>query len=106
NAAEVEATANEARKSGFKSLGVSVDVGDRKAVQAMISRTVAEFGRLDIIFNNAGINKIQPFMETTEDNWDRIMRVNALGVLICTQEAAKQMIKQDKGGKIVNTASI
>ena len=72
----------------------------------MISRTVAEFGRLDIIFNNAGINKIQPFMETTEDNWDRIMRVNALGVLICTQEAAKQMIAQGGGGKIINTASI
>ena len=106
NTAEVEATANEARKSGFKSLGVSVDVGDRKAVQAMIARTVAEFGRLDIIFNNAGINKIQPFMETTEDNWDRIMRVNALGVLICTQEAAKQMIAQGGGGKIINTASI
>jgi meso-butanediol dehydrogenase/(S,S)-butanediol dehydrogenase/diacetyl reductase len=106
NATEVEATAEEARKSGFKSLGVPVDVGDRKGVREMVSRTVAEYGRLDVIFNNAGINKIQPFMDTTEENWNRIMRVNGLGVLICTQEAAKQMIEQGGGGKIVNTASI
>ena len=106
NQSEAEAAANEAKKSGLQSLGVPVDVGDRQQVQKLVSRTVAEFGRLDIIFNNAGINKIQPFMSTTEENWNRIMRVNALGVLICTQEAAKQMIAQGGGGKIINTASI
>jgi meso-butanediol dehydrogenase / (S,S)-butanediol dehydrogenase / diacetyl reductase len=106
NATEAENSANEARKNGAKALGVHVDVGDRKQVKQMISRTVAEFGRLDVVFNNAGINKIQPFMETTEENWDRIMRVNALGVLIGMQEAARQMITQGGGGKIINTASI
>lgn len=106
NAAEAEGAASETKKAGGKALGLHVDVGDRKQVQAVISKTVSEFGRLDIIFNNAGINKIQPFMETTEENWDRIMRVNALGVLICMQEAAKQMISQGGGGKIINTASI
>ena len=106
NTVEAEGAANEAKKSGAKALGLHVDVGDRKQVKGMISRTVADFGRLDVIFNNAGINKIQPFLETTEENWDRIMRVNALGVLICMQEAAKQMISQGGGGKIINTASI
>jgi meso-butanediol dehydrogenase / (S,S)-butanediol dehydrogenase / diacetyl reductase len=106
NDAEAEASAGEARKSGAKALGALVDVGERKQVQTLVSRTVAEFGRLDVIFNNAGINKIQPFMETTEENWNRIMRVNSLGVLICMQEAAKQMIAQKCGGKIINTASI
>jgi meso-butanediol dehydrogenase/(S,S)-butanediol dehydrogenase/diacetyl reductase len=106
NAAEAEGAASETKKAGGKALGLHVDVGDRKQVQAVISKTVSEFGRLDVIFNNAGINKIQPFMETTEENWDRIMRVNALGVLICMQEAAKQMISQGGGGKIINTASI
>ena len=106
NAAEAEGAASETKKDGGKALGLHVDVGDRKQVQVLISKTVSEFGRLDIIFNNAGINKIQPFMETTEENWDRIMRVNALGVLICMQEAAKQMISQGSGGKIINTASI
>jgi meso-butanediol dehydrogenase/(S,S)-butanediol dehydrogenase/diacetyl reductase len=103
---EARGSAEQATKAGTKALGVAVDVGDRKQVQGMVERTVAEFGRLDIIFNNAGINKIQPFMETTEENWNRILRVNSLGVLICMQEAAKQMIKQNGGGKIINTASI
>jgi meso-butanediol dehydrogenase / (S,S)-butanediol dehydrogenase / diacetyl reductase len=106
NVKEAEASAGEAGKSCAKALGLSVDVGERKQVRGLISRTVAEFGKIDVIFNNAGINKIQPFLDTTEENWDRIMRVNALGVLICTQEAAKQMIAQGAGGKIINTASI
>lgn len=106
NQTEAESAAAEGKKLGFKTLGLSADVGDRSQIQQLIARTVSEFGHLDIIFNNAGINHVQPFMETTEENWDRIMRVNALGVLICTQEAAKQMIAQGGGGKIINTASI
>ncbi|MBM3776067.1 MAG: SDR family oxidoreductase, partial [Acidobacteria bacterium] len=92
--------------AGRKAIAARVDVGDRASVRALVERAVAEFGELDIIFNNAGLNKIQRFLEATEDNWERIMRVNALGVLLCTQEAAKQMIRQGHGGKIINTASI
>jgi len=103
---QAEAAATEARNSGAKAIGVKCDVTAREEVGALIARTVSEFGKLDVMFNNAGLNHIQPFLETTEDSWDRIMRVNALGVLIGTQEAAKQMIAQGKGGKIVNTASI
>jgi meso-butanediol dehydrogenase/(S,S)-butanediol dehydrogenase/diacetyl reductase len=106
NEAEAEQAALEARKLGLRSLGVSADVGQRQQVQDLISRTVSEYGRLDVIFNNAGINKIAPFLQTTEETWNQIMRVNALGVLICIQEAAKQMILQGSGGKIINTASI
>lgn len=106
NQAEAEAAASEATHSGPRALGARVDVADRAQIQQLVARTVSEFGRLDIIFNNAGINHIQPFMETSEENWERIMRVNALGVLMCTQEAARQMILQGNGGKIVNTASI
>jgi meso-butanediol dehydrogenase / (S,S)-butanediol dehydrogenase / diacetyl reductase len=103
---EAEAAAKEAQAAGGKAIGLPVDVTKRDQIRALIARTVAQYGRLDIIFNNAGINKIQPFMGTTEENWDRIMRVNALGVFLCTQEAARQMIAQGGGGKIVNTASI
>jgi meso-butanediol dehydrogenase/(S,S)-butanediol dehydrogenase/diacetyl reductase len=106
NRAEAESAAAEAEKLGLRALGLGVDVGDRGQIQQLVARTVSEFGRLDVIFNNAGVNHVQPFMETTEENWNRIMRVNALGVLIGTQEAAKQMIAQGSGGKIVNTASI
>jgi meso-butanediol dehydrogenase / (S,S)-butanediol dehydrogenase / diacetyl reductase len=106
NGADAEKSAKEARNGGAKSIGMTVDVTQRSQVRDMIARAVKEFGRLDVVFNNAGINKIQPFMETTEENWDRIMKVNALSVLICMQEAARQMISQGQGGKIVNTASI
>jgi meso-butanediol dehydrogenase/(S,S)-butanediol dehydrogenase/diacetyl reductase len=72
----------------------------------MIEHAVEEFGSLDVMFNNAGVNKPMNFLDVTEENWDFIMKINGLGVLIGTQEAAKQMISQGNGGKIINTASI
>ena len=106
DASGAEAAAEKARKAGAKAIGVSVDVAERDQVKKMVERTVAEFGRIDILFNNAGVNHQQRFLETTEDNWNRIMKINALSVLICTQEVAKQMIEQGDGGKIINTASL
>ena len=106
NGEQAEETVREARSQGGKAISVRVDVTDRKQVRSLVEHAVSEFGKLDVIFNNAGINKPERFLEATEDNWDRIMRVNALAVLICTQEAAKQMISQGNGGKIINTASI
>ncbi|MFN8456918.1 MAG: glucose 1-dehydrogenase [Anaerolineae bacterium] len=106
NAAQAEEAAQECRGQGGQAISAAVDVAKRDQVKAMIDRAVAEFGRLDVMFNNAGVNRPQNFLETTEENWHWIMNTNALGVLIGTQEAAKQMIKQGGGGKIVNTASI
>ena len=83
-----------------------VDVTDRSAVRAMIDHTVATFGKLDVNFNNAGVNRPMNFMEVTEDNWNFIMGINRLGCMIGMQEAARQMIAQGTGGKIINTASI
>ena len=105
-AEQAEEAAAEARNQGGKAISAYVDVTDREAVRAMVDKAVSEFGKLDVIFNNAGINRPLHFLDVTEENWEKIMRVNALGVLICTQEAAKQMIKQGTGGKIINTASI
>lgn len=87
-------------------LAVEVDVTRRDQVRAMIARTVGVFGRLDVQFNNAGVNKPMNFMDVTEQNWNFIMGVNGLGCLIGMQEAARQMIAQGGGGKIINTASI
>jgi meso-butanediol dehydrogenase/(S,S)-butanediol dehydrogenase/diacetyl reductase len=106
NAEAAEATAAECREKGGTAISAQVDVSRRDQVKAMIDRTVAEFGKLDVMFNNAGVNKPQDFLETTEENWHWIMNINGLGVLLGIQEAAKQMIKQGGGGKIVNTASI
>ena len=91
---------------GPSAIAVQVDVSDRASTRAMIAATVDAFGQLDVMFNNAGISQTCPFMDVTEDDWHRIMDVNGLGVLIGTQEAARQMTAQGTGGKIINTASI
>ena len=76
----------------------------------MVARAVAEFGRLDVIVNNAGVTRYAPIMELTEADWDRIHRVNAKGVFFCLQRAAREMIAQHQadgsGGRIINIASI
>ena len=85
---------------------VGVDVTDRARVRAMIEKAVESFGELNVIFNNAGMNRPRDFMEIDEENFEQIVRVNTWGVIVCTQEAARQMIVQGSGGKIVNTGSI
>lgn len=102
----VQRLASEIETRDQRALAWRCDVADRPSVRAMIRGTVDAFGRLDVIFNNAGIAQVKPFLDIQEDEWERIMRVNALGVFICMQEAARQMIAQGGGGKIINTASI
>ena len=72
----------------------------------MVQTAVDAFGALNVIFNNAGMNRPRSFMEVDEANFDEIVRVNTWGVILCTQEAARQMIAQGSGGKIINTGSI
>ncbi len=103
NADAAKATA---QSIGSNAIAVKVDVSQRESVKAMIAETVKVFGKLDVIFNNAGISQTVNFMDVTEKDWHRIMDVNGLGVLIGTQEAARQMKAQGTGGKIINTASI
>ncbi len=101
-----EANADRASQNGGKVTWAVLDVADRTAVRAMIDKAVGEFGKLDVMFNNAGVNKPMNFLDVTEDNWNFIMRVNGLGCLIGMQESAKQFIRQGTPGKIINTASI
>lgn len=91
---------------GGSAVSVGVDVTDREQVRAMIRTAVDAFGELNVIFNNAGMNRPRDFMDVDEENFESIVRVNAWGVIVCTQEAARQMIDQGRGGKIVNTGSI
>lgn len=101
-----EANRQRAAQNGAKVTHAYVDVTNRAAVKAMISHAVSVFGKLDVKFNNAGVNKPMNFLDVTEDNWNFVMGVNGLGCMIGMQEAARQMIAQGTGGKIVNTASI
>ena len=93
-------------EDGGAAESVGVDVTDRSQVQAMIRKAVDTFGELNVIFNNAGMNRPRGFMDVDEENFEQILRVNTWGVIVCTQEAAKQMIAQGSGGKIINTGSI
>ncbi|OJU81896.1 MAG: shikimate dehydrogenase [Solirubrobacterales bacterium 70-9] len=106
NGAGAEATAESIRGAGGNAVGIACDVGDRTSVRSALELAAGEFGRLDVLFNNAGISKTQHFMEVTEDDYNRIMRVNGLGVLFGIQEATEIFRAQGGGGKIVNTASI
>jgi meso-butanediol dehydrogenase/(S,S)-butanediol dehydrogenase/diacetyl reductase len=106
DASAAETLADEIASAGGSVTSVGVDVTDRAQVAAMVEKTVDTFGELNVIFNNAGMNRPRDFMEVDEENFDEIVRVNTWGVIVCTQEAARQMIVQGTGGKIVNTGSI
>ncbi len=90
---------------GGRAIAVGVDVGDAGQVQAFVDRVVAEFGRLDVMFANAGIAHAAPFLQHPEAQWHRVLRVNLTGVYLCCQAAARQMVAQG-GGRIITTASI
>ena len=106
NLEAAQGIADEITQSGGAALAVKVDITDRDAVRAGIEAAVERFGRIDAYFNNAGMNAPMKYLDITEENFLKVMSVNALGTLIGTQEAAKQFIAQGGGGKIVNTASI
>jgi meso-butanediol dehydrogenase/(S,S)-butanediol dehydrogenase/diacetyl reductase len=106
DAAAAESVAAEITADGGSATSVGVDVTDRSQVEAMVQTAVDAFGSLNVIFNNAGMNRPRSFMDVDEANFDEIVRVNTWGVILCTQEAARQMIAQGSGGKIINTGSI
>ena len=106
NLEAAQSAADTITSSGGKAIAAHVDVTNRASVTAGIELAVKTFGKLDCYFNNAGFNKPMKFLDVTEENFNQIMNVNALAVLVGTQEAAKQFIRQGTGGKVVNTASI
>ncbi len=91
---------------GAAAIGVEVDVGDEFSCQAMVDATVSKFGRLDVLFSNAGIsgNRARTADISTQD-WNRVINVNLNGVFFCARAAIPEMLKTG-GGVIVNTASV
>jgi NAD(P)-dependent dehydrogenase (short-subunit alcohol dehydrogenase family) len=82
------------------------DVSQRAEVEASVAETVERYGKLDIMVANAGISTPTPFLDLTDEIWDRMQAINLKGVFLCCQAAARQMVKQGHGGKIISTASI
>ena len=98
-------TAEAAAGLGPRSLALETDVGDLAAIDRMVRRVMETFGRIDVLVNNAGVTRRAYIMDLTEQDWDRIMRVNAKGVFFCLQRVAREMIPR-RSGTIINIASI
>ena len=105
NDAEAEDVVEALKLKGVKSIAVKADVSDRDQVKKMVNSAVDELGRIDILVNNAGIGKGGTIMDTSEEDWDRVMSVNLKGPYNCTQEVIRFMLPQ-RSGKIINISSI
>jgi 2-deoxy-D-gluconate 3-dehydrogenase len=102
---DAEETAAEVRAAGHRALVVSLDVTQIISIKAMVRQVTHEWGHINILVNNAGINIRQFAVDVTEDAWDRIVSVNQKGVFFCSQAVGQHMIERGRGGKIVNVAS-
>jgi len=93
-------------QAGGKALAVEADVSQAGQVQSLVAQTVGAFGKLDVLINNAGIEEKHPFLEMPFEAWTKIIAVNLTGPWLGSQEAAKQMVAQGNGGRIINISSV
>lgn len=104
NEAEAREAASEIQKAGGEAMALRADVTARAQVEAAVGEVLARYGTVHILVNNAGWDRPMPFIETTEEFWDRILAINLKSQIICTRAVLDAMIKQGYG-KIVNIAS-
>ena len=103
--AAAQKTADEIQSATGVAEATAADVSDRAQVDAMCEMAVSTWGRLDIQVSNAGITDREPFLEMTDDLWERVLKTNLYGAFYCGQAAARQMVTQGGGGRIVHVAS-
>jgi NAD(P)-dependent dehydrogenase (short-subunit alcohol dehydrogenase family) len=104
--AEMDQIVAEIRGSGGEAIGIPCDVLEESQVAALVQKTVAHFGRLDVMVNNAGIGYLmKPLIEMDQKSWDAVLGVNLRGVFFGIKHAAIQMIAQGRGGRIINIGS-
>ncbi|MES2743381.1 MAG: SDR family oxidoreductase [Pseudomonadota bacterium] len=90
---------------GEKARFFAADVSQKSEVEAMLAATLADFGRVDILINNAGVTHAADFLDLTEDDFDRVVRINLKSMFLCGQAAAREMVKQGRGC-IINMSSV
>ncbi len=96
---------NVARAVGRQAFAVELDVSRQESIDAMVDRVVDEAGQIDVLVNSAGIFSMLPLIEITRESYAKVFAVNVEGLLFTLQAVAKQMIRQGRGGKIINLAS-
>ena len=101
---EAFSVVDEIKKIGSEAIAIKCDVSKEDEVKEMIQKTIDNFGKIDILINNAGIVFDVPFFERTVEQWKRTMDVNLLGTFLCSKYASEQMLKSDNG-KIINISS-
>lgn len=106
SAAGAKVVVGQIEAAGGKAIALQADVTQKAEVERLVAETVAAFGRLDVLVNNAGVYPLASLLEMTEAEWDAVVDSNLRSTFLCTQAAAKQMIAQGDGGAIVNIASI
>ena len=102
---EIEQVAEQIRQTGQRAEAWSLDVTQVASIQAFVGETLGAFGRVDVLVNNAGFNKIKPALEVTEDEFDYIVDVNYKGSFFMSQVVAKAMIERDTQGRVINISS-
>jgi len=101
-----EALAQQVRDLGDRAIGVKADVSQVAELEFLLAATVKEFGRVDIMVNNAGVETRTSILDTTEAQYDKVLNINLKSAFFGTQLAAQQMIKQGGGGRIINITSV
>ena len=105
NGPSVKETAAAIEAAGRRALAIQADVGSLAEIDRMVNEVVGAFGQIDVLVNNAGVTRRAYIMDLTEEDWDRIFRVNGKGVFFCLQRVAREMIPR-RSGRIINIASI
>ena len=103
---EAEELAAALTGAGHRSIAVKADVSKREEVDAMVARALKEFGRVDVLVNNAGIEKSMPFLDIDEPTWDLMLDIDLKGAFFCAQACGRAMRDSGRGGSIVNISSI
>lgn len=107
NRTELDAVVATLRESGARAVACELDVRDEAQAESAVALAVREFGGLDILVNNAGIGfMMEPLVDMPLERWNTVIGVNLTGAFLCTQHAARQMIRQGRGGRIINIASV
>lgn len=106
SAGEAEKTREMIEQNQGKALVVQADVAQYDQVTSLIEQTVGAFGRLDILVNNAGMEIHSPFLDVTEQQFDRVLGVDLKGPFFCAQAAAREMVKSHTAGRIINISSV